>query len=132
VDEDVHLPLGEGLLGRHPEIGIRTLDVDDEERLLEISRNDRGPGMAALLGERAGIQAQASLGLGGLGAMALVASGREERKDLGLVVLDRFRVGLLGRPRRPRERGEEENPADLAQSDPRAMTRSPLIRAMRD
>ena len=86
------------LLGRHRELGIGVADGLDQERFLEIARNDRRPFVAALEGAVAGIEDEAALRGILAGGVALIASIAEDRAHVLLEELEAFlgRLDVVG------------------------------------
>ena len=82
--------LAAGLLGRHRELRIGVLDGLDEQRLLEVARDDGRAFVAALVGAVAGVEDEAALRGILLGGVALVAAIDEDRADVLLEELESF------------------------------------------
>ena len=105
---------------RHGRVLVLVTNGRDEQRILEISRHDRLPGVAALQPTHLAIEQQtALLGIFGLG-MALITVRHEDRPDLFLEKDRAFTAGLglpgnRDRPGRRYQKSHEERPEKIPQ-----------------
>ena len=105
VGEDAVVEFG-AVFG-HLEVGMRVADALQEEGSGGIARNDGGPGVAAFLPARAGVEQEAALAFGG-GAVALVAFLGKDGANAGFEELDlRGRGGGRAEGKEPRAEGEK-------------------------
>jgi hypothetical protein len=81
-----------GLAGRHRDIGVALVDRDDDERFLEVARDDGRPEVAAGEHALAGIHDEAALGDALLLRVTFVATLGEDRPD---VLLEEFEAGRI-------------------------------------
>jgi hypothetical protein len=94
--EDLDFRGGHLLLGGHLQVGVGPADGAQQGGFFGVAGDEGGSEFAALQEGLAGVDAEAALGLGRLGAVALIAAGGEQRGDFILEVADRVGVALGG------------------------------------